>query len=293
MMIEPKVGIVLVNYNGAKFQNDCIRTVKSMTYQNFEIIVVDNASSDNSLKLLRDEFSDITIIETRKNNGFSKGSNIGIKYGLQNGCEYIMLLNNDTEVHIKLLELLMKNANSNTVVVPKMYYYELKNMLWYAGGKINWNKGIIEHIGINTTDNIKYSKKKYVTFGTGCCLLIHKNIFEKVGLLDENYFMYYEDVDFCIRVLKNHYKILYVPKAYLWHKVSSSSGGKSSDISVYYSNRNRLYIMKKFNFNFISYIYTYSTRIIKMVFGMISNSNEKLIFNAIIDYKRNNMGIKK
>lgn len=292
-MIEPKVGIVLVNYNGAKFQNDCIRTVKSMTYQNFEIIVVDNASSDNSLEILKSEFPEVTIIKCTNNFGVAKGNNIGIKYALKNKCEYILLLNNDTELEPKLLEILVKKANKKVITVPKIYYYEAKNLLWYAGGKINWNKGIVKHLGDKEYDRGQYNKLREIEYSPTCCMLVHKDIFEKIGLMDEAYFMYYDDTDFCIRVLKNHYKILYVPKAYLWHKVSSSSGGKSSDISVYYSNRNRLYIMKKFNFNVISYIYTYTTRIIKMVFAMISNSNEKLIFNAIIDYKRNNMGIKK
>ncbi|MCL2197373.1 MAG: glycosyltransferase family 2 protein [Defluviitaleaceae bacterium] len=282
-MIDDKIGIVLVNYNGATILNDCVRTIVKSTYTNYEIIVVDNDSKDNSIAMLEEEFPVVTVIKESENHGFAKGCNIGIKHALLNGAEYVMFLNNDTEIDEGMMEELLKHANENTVTVPKMYYYEPKNLVWYAGGKMLWKRGIIEHIGHKLPDNGDFDKINLVDFATGCCMLIHKEIFAKTGLFDEAYFMYFEDVDFSVRLIKEGFNILYIPLAKLWHKVSSSSGGEDSKFFVYYCNRNRLYFLKKNKglYKFLAVPFVYTRILIKMTMGIIKNNNDKYMYLSL------------
>ncbi|ELC8398752.1 glycosyltransferase family 2 protein [Clostridium perfringens] len=285
--MNSKVGIVLVNYNGANFQYDCIKTIKNMKYKNYEIIIVDNGSKDDSIKIVRENFDDIVIIETCENNGVAKGNNIGIKEAIKRNCEYVLLLNNDTEVDSSMLTELVKKANENTMVTCKMYYYEPNNMIWCAGGKINWNRATTIHFGEGEVDNGQFDYGKYIEYTPTCCLLIHKNIFQKVGFMDEDYFMYYDDTDFLVRCNKKGIKTWYEPNAKLWHKVSSSSGGALSKISIYYGDRNRLYFIDKYyNKKLKVLTFFYISRYIKW----IKNKNIKEISKkAIDDYKNNRM----
>lgn len=289
--MEHKVGIVLVNYNGEKFQNDCIKTIKEISYKNYEIIVVDNNSIDNSVRKLRDEYPEVKIIETGENTGVARGNNIGIKHALENGCEYVLLLNNDTEVDSEILSNMMKKTPEYKMVTCKMYYYNPNNMIWCAGGKIDWKKAITIHFGENQLDSSFKDSSKEVEYTPTCCLLIHKSVFEKVGLMDEKYFMYYDDTDFIVRANRAGFKIWYESTARLWHKVSSSSGGTTSKTSIYYSTRNRLYFIDKHYKNKVNVkLYFYSTRLIKMLMYM-SKRNElyKVVLKAIKDYKNRNM----
>lgn len=289
--MEPKVGIVLVNYNGEKFQNACIETIKKMKYSNYEIILVDNDSKDNSLKMVRDNFDGIIIIETGENCGVAKGNNIGIKKALEIGCDYILLLNNDTEVHEDMLSNMVSKANETTMVTCKMYYYEPNNVIWCAGGKINWNKATTSHYGEDEVDNGQYDQSRYVEYTPTCSLLIHKSIFDKIGLMDENYFMYYDDTDFVVRANRAGFKIWYESNAKLWHKVSSSSGGSQSKISIYYGDRNRLYFIDKFYSNKFSIkAYYFLTRSAKLFKYLLTNKAlVRIMFKAIHDYRNNLM----
>jgi GT2 family glycosyltransferase len=289
--MNSKVGIVLVNYNGEKFQAECINTIKNMTYKNYEIIVIDNNSTDNSIKILKNRYPDVKVIETGENGGVAKGNNIGIKYALENGCEYILLLNNDTEVDNEMLNNMMKKTPIYKLVTCKMYYYKPDDMIWCAGGKINWTKAITEHFHENENDIGQANNSMTIEYTPTCCLLIHKSVFEEIGLMDESYFMYYDDTDFIVRCKKAGYKIWYESTASLWHKVSSSSGGSESKIAIYYNNRNRLYFINKhYKIKVIVKAYYYITRILKIIKYMLNGSDiYKVIKKAIYDSNNNNM----
>lgn len=286
-----KVGIVLVNYNGKNVLMDCIKSIKNMNYEDYKIILVDNNSSDGSVEDIRKTYNDIIIIETGENSGVAKGNNIGIRKALEIGCEYILLLNNDTEVEENMLSNMLNKADKDIMVTCKMYFYNNKNKIWCAGGKIHWNKGITSHHGENQDDIGQFNESKFVEFTPTCCLLVHKDVFKKIGLMDENYFMYYDDTDFIARCSMNGIKLWYESSAVLWHKVSSTSGGNKSSISVYYSDRNRLYFINKFCKNKIMPMsYFYITRIIRLINYRINNKKLfDITMKAIRDYRNNNM----
>lgn len=296
-MTNPKVGVVIVNYNGERYTSTCVRSVLKSSYENYLVIVVDNASSDNSVRLLEEEFnSKIVIIKNEKNLGFSAANNIGIKYALENECEYVILLNNDTEIDKDLIKNMVKASieNNNAIITPKIYYYDSPNKIWSAGGSLNWKKGLSFHYGVNKIDKGQFDVRKEIDFATGCCILIHKSVFDKIGFLAEEYFLYYEDTDFCVRAKMAGIKILYEPSAKLWHKVSSTVGGEESLITLYYSNRNRLYFNNKFNkknkFYYLSYFFV--TRMVKFLIWLIKGQKDKIriVLKAIRDYRNNKMG---
>ena len=288
-----KVGIVLVNFNGEKFQNDCIKTLMLQSYENFEIIVVDNGSTDRSVDLLKSEYPNVIVIETGSNNGVAEGNNIGIRNAIERNCEYILLLNNDTEVDKDLINNLMEDANESTMVTGKMYYYEPKNVIWCAGGEMNRNKATTIHYGEDTLDKGQFDQDKFVNYTPTCCLLIHKNIFNKIGLMDPKYFMYYDDTDFCIRAINSGIRILYKSSAKLWHKVSSSSGGRTSKTTLYYATRNRLYFIDKHSKNkYISKTYFYVTRVLKFAKWILlrDRTKVKICMKAIKDANQKKLG---
>lgn len=287
------VGIVIVNYNGAAYQNDCIRTLYEQTYQKFEIIVVDSASSDDSIKLLKKEYPKVYILEQSTNVGVAAGNNIGIKYSKKLGMDYTLLLNNDVELHKNVLKNLMNRVNENTIVVPKIYYYEPDDLLWFAGGELDWRRGGSYHIGINCKDKDQYNMEREITYAPTCCMLIHNSIFDKIGYIYEPYFMYYDDTDFCAKINENdQLKILYVPDAYMWHKVSSSTGGGTSKLKIYYQTRNKLLYMERYRkyIKRTNIIWTYFVCGLRYLKGLLFNSNNKIIIKALKDYKNGEFG---
>lgn len=289
-----RVGIVIVNYNGEKYQNDCIESLYDMTFQDFEIIIVDSGSKDNSISMVREKFPKVHILEQNENVGVAVGNNIGIKYSLSLNTAYTLLLNNDIVVDKHLLEELVKKSDGKRVVVPKIYYYEPKNMLWYAGGDILYNRGIAVHTGIKQEDVGQHDTERYVEYAPTCCMLIPNKFFNKVGFIDEKMFMYFDDTDLCMRFIENGIELLYVPNAKMWHKVSSSSGGEDSPIVVYYNTRNRFYFIKKHSKYMKYYVMPYMilSSIVQYIISPLRCKNDKYIKDAMLDYYRGRMGRK-
>ena len=289
-----KVGVVIVNYNGEKYQNDCIESLYKMTYTNIEIIVVDSGSNDNSIDLLRENYPRVHILEQKENVGVAVGNNIGIKYSIKLGTNYTLLLNNDVVVDKNLLEILVRESEGKKVVVPKIYYYHPNNMIWYAGGELVFRKGTGIHYGFKKLEDDKYNEKRQITYAPTCCMLIPNYVFNRIGFIDEKVFMYFDDTDFCLRMYKAGIELWYIPEAKMWHKVSSSSGGEDSPIAVYYNTRNRFYFMKKHS-EYIPHLvmlYILISSIVQYIISPVRCKNDKYIKDAIIDYYRGNMGRK-
>lgn len=248
----PKVDIILVNYNGALDTIECLESLKNIYYKNYEVIVVDNASTDDSVLKLRNYNKDgfFTLLHSQENRGFSAGNNIGIKKALADGSDYVLLLNNDTIVTPNFLSILvdasLKCKQPSAISGAILYYYD-QEKIWYGGGNLSKYTGRTTHSNINQS-YISISKGvKRVTFLSGCEMLLPRVLIENVGFLDENYFLYSEDADYCFRVHKYGYSMLFVPKSVIFHKVSASTS-KISKATSYYSARNRrLLIYKNFS----------------------------------------------
>lgn len=246
-----KVSIVLVNYNGAAYNEECLKSIYESycNIVNIEVIMVDNCSKDNSIEKVKEKFKETIIIENYENNGFAGGTNIGIKYAMNNDSDYILLLNNDTIIDKDMIENMVRcsKANGNSVVTPKIYYFSPNDLIWSAGGKIKWNQGKTEQFGFNEKEEFKYEDNKLIDFATGCCMLIPNKVLSKIGDLEERYFLYYEDTDYCVRIKNAGCNLIYEPKAKMYHKVSASTGGDTNKLYIYYNTRSRLYFNKKYN----------------------------------------------
>lgn len=252
------ISIIIVHFNGLTDTLACLSSLEMIKKSLFvlSIIVVDN-NSKNPLILEKEKYkNNILIIHNNKNLGFSGGNNVGIKRALEHHADYILLLNSDTLVKEDFLEKLVQVLESKDeigLVVPKIYFAkgfefhknrykkaDLGKVIWYAGGLFDWKNVIGHHRGVDKVDNGQYDTAQETEYATGCCALIKKQVFEKVGLLDERYFLYYEDSDLSIRAQKKGFSIMYVPGSVIWHKNASAAGGSGSTLQDYYITRNRL-----------------------------------------------------
>lgn len=286
--MSAKVGIVIVNYNGAKYQNEALKSLYASTFKDFVVVVVDSASTDNSIELLEKEYPQIVILRQNENVGVAKGNNIGIEYCLSINTEYVLLMNNDIEMDNRMLSTLVSKANENTITVPKIFYYSPNNMVWYGGGYFDWKKGKAPHVGIGEITEEKYNEEKYVEYSPTTCMLIHNSVFKRIGLIDEEYFMYYDDTDWCVRLLDAGIKILYVPSAVMWHKVSSASGGGASRVKLYYMHRNQLYFLDKHkeHFSMAARNRVLLRNIYLFCIGVVKHNNNRVLAKAYRDYKK-------
>lgn len=254
--MEPKVSIILLNWNSGEVTKDCIASLHKTNYQNYEIVVVDNGSVDGSDEELASKFHNIVLLKNKMNMGFAGGNNIGIKYALASGADYVLILNNDTIVNENFLSEMVKIALKNEscgMVTGKIYYHDNPEIIWYAGGIINKFTLRTKHLGQNERENGKYSEISHVSFISGCCMLVKKSLIEKIGAFDERFFAYAEDLDWSLRAIKAGYNLVYVPSAKLWHKVSvtvkkntlGSNEGTATPLQQYVVNRNYIFILKK------------------------------------------------
>ncbi len=221
---------------------ESVESCLKLIYPHFRILIVDNGSTDGSVSRLHERLPNIDILQTGKNLGFAGGNNAGILHALSQGANYIWLLNNDTTVDPAALSELvhvLQLDNKIGIVGSKIYYYDQPDVIWFAGGWLrNWS-GTGGNIGQLKADDERYNKLTEVDFITGCSLLIKSEVLSKVGLMDERFFLIYEDADWNQRVREQGYKILYVPSSRVWHKASASIGSDSPD-SYYYNFRNSL-----------------------------------------------------
>ena len=249
-MTMPKVFIIILNWNGYQDTVECLQSVRRLTYPSCKVIVVDNGSSDGSVAKLKEEFKEVFYIENKENLGFATGNNVGISYALENGADYILLLNNDTVVERYFLDALARVAESDErigIVGPKIYAgMPESSVLWGAGGEIDWGHGRTYHTGYHETDHGQWDKIRDVDYVSGCAMLIKRKVLEDVGLLDERYFLYYEETDFCMRANRTGFRVVYVPDAKIWHKAFATTGGENGPVYTYYMTRNRLLFMRRY-----------------------------------------------
>jgi GT2 family glycosyltransferase len=221
-----------------------------MTYPAFKLIVVDNGSTDGSQAAVRDGYPGATLIENGKNLGFGEGNNVGIRYALEHGAGWILLLNNDVVVAPDMLSALMNVAEPDPsigILAPKIYFHDLPDTIWYAGGKVNYWTGMVSHRGLRQKDRGQFDRAEDTAYITGCAMLIRRTVPERVGLFDPIFFpAYSEDADLSTRTVRAGYRLVYVPQARLWHNVSASSGGATSPLKTRLKVEHNLIFFKRY-----------------------------------------------
>jgi GT2 family glycosyltransferase len=240
----PKVTVIILNWNGKEDTLECLTSVKSISYINYNIIVVDNGSIDNSVSAIKSLFPEATLLETGKNLGFAEGNNVGIRYAMKTGADYIFLLNNDTVVDINILNALVsasKKKNDQGIFGAKIYYYDHPKTIWFAGGYWDTSQLTFSHSGIGIQDSEKFCVTQPCDYVCGCALFLSSNVIESVGLMDKKFFLTYEETDWCYRANKLGFPSYFVPEAKLWHKISVSFGGENSPLQEYFYMRNILF----------------------------------------------------
>ena len=249
----PPLAIILVNWNGLDYTLKCLDSLRSATFQDFQIIVVDNGSEMSQVAQLR-KVEGIYLIELPKNTGFTGGNNEGIGWALAQGFEFIMLLNNDTEVDPGFIEPLIQAVQQNDTgaVQPKIYNLYDRNMLWSMGGYIHKYSGKPVTIGSYVQDDGTYNATQQVDWISGCCILTKNAVFREIGILDDKFFALCEDVDWSLRVKKAGYTLQVVPSSRIYHAESASTTSKvkgkegyRSPFRVFLNIRNHIYLLRK------------------------------------------------
>lgn len=300
----PFVSIIILNWNGSKLTTECISSLFNDHYKKKEIIVVDNGSTDDSVRIIKTRFPNIEIIENKKNYGYAKGNNIGIKKCLSRKSELILILNNDTIIKNNILLPLIKqikNSKKIGIVCPKIF--DLNNRINSFGARIDFDAGDCPGIGSGEKDSIKFSKRKFVDAAAGSCMLIRTEVFRKIGLIPEDYFLYYEETDFSLKARRAGFNIVVEPKASIIHRVGGSTNPNTSTLYRYYITRNRFLFMKRFapTFKWWKFFIKNSLKnlylIIKLLISTSSqnsaktrNAWAKAYFFAYLDFIRNKIG---
>jgi GT2 family glycosyltransferase len=240
------IAVIVITYNGRRHLKECFNALLEQTYKNFEIYLIDNASSDGSSSFVHENFPQVNIIRFEKNYGFAEGYNRAIN---RVNSKYTVLLNDDTKVDSKWLEELTKAMNDDTQILAagsKIFFYDKPSLIQHAGGKFTITGAGIDS-GFGEKDQVLCNKPKYAGMVCGCAMMLRKELFESLGGFDNQYFAYFEDVDICWRGWLWGYKTVYVPTSIVYHKFGGSWGKRSSHNRVFYGTKNRFAnILKNF-----------------------------------------------
>ena len=225
----PLVYCNVLTLNGRDVLAETLDTIRAMTYPNFRVLVVDNGSTDGSQQFLKERYPRVHLIENGENLGVTGGRNVGMKYALEHGAEWIHHIDNDVRVDPELLSELMRAAAIDPkigILGSKIFYYAKPDTLWYAGGNVNYWTGMVTHRGLRQKDTGRYDRFEDTSYVVGCSFCMNRKVLERVGMFDPIFNPFYtEDSDMCARALRAGFRVVYVPTAKLWHRVSTSSGG--------------------------------------------------------------------
>ena len=283
--------VVIVNYNGYKDTEECLASLRKVKTPNMYVIIVDNGSTDDSTNRLKEfvieEKEHLICVED--NLGFSGGNNIGIRYAIDKGAEYVCLLNNDTVVDPNFLDKMLDKADNNSVVYGTIRFFSNPDRVWFAGGNYNRWTGRTVHFGYNQNDAKIEELREKQNFVTGCLLLMPTYVIEKIGMLPEHYFLYYEDTEYSLRLIENGVGMKYAREAIIYHKVSASTQ-KMPDKMMYYTIRNSLLVIcehEKGIRKIVSYMCVTARNIKRMIKG---EYNIKVVMEAYRDFICKNFG---
>lgn len=243
----PRVAAIVVNYNGKEITQQAVSSLRRMTYPAFDLIVLDNASTDGSPAALTQAFPDLMQLQVDVNRGSSSGYAAGFRWAFENGYDYVLLLNNDIEVEPDLLDHLVAVAEGDPrigVVGPKCYFHGDRQRLWSAGGKLRFRESITHERGYGEIDRGQYDRDAEVDYINGCAILIKRSAADAAGPWDPLFFICVDDADFCTRVKRKGFRCVYAHRAVLYHMVAYTTGGYSSGRNVQFGRSSTLYVRR-------------------------------------------------
>ena len=250
--MNARTAVIILNWNNHQMTSDCIRSLLAMDTKSYEVVVVDNGSSDGSAQRLAREFPQITVLPQERNLGFAAGCNVGMRQALAHDAEYVLLLNNDTFVAPDFIREMLAAIESDPrigAVCPKIYFADHPDLLWYAGADFGLWTGRFKIRGWRQIDRGQFDHNQEITQATGCAMLVRCSALHDVGLLDEQFWAYAEDLDWSLRSLQRGYRLMLAPKARIWHHDGATSvklmGLRSQAIRQFFSARNMVFVARK------------------------------------------------
>jgi len=242
---EPLISIITLNFNQIEVTCEFLESLKCLKYNNYEVVLIDNASDANPQQRIELDFPEIRFFRSEENLGFTGGNNLAFRHSKG---EYIFIVNNDTEVTPDLLDVLLENLMSDEsigIACPKIMYFDDRDLIQFAGfTNINVFTGRNRTLGYQEKDRGQHDNSLYSPYAHGAAMLVRRSVIEEVGLFPDFFFIYYEEFDFSARVINAGYKIKYVPEVKIFHKESVTMGMETPR-KVYYSTRNRILFMRR------------------------------------------------
>lgn len=277
-----KIAVIILHYQNLSDTLECLDSLHHQDYSSFEIILIDNGSEDFQLEELVKNKSHVIFIKNKTNLGFAEGNNRGIQHALKRGADALLLLNNDTVSSPALLSTFAKAMLAHpdaAVFGAKIYYYDQPTVIWHAGGNVNSSNWRCFHEGCPISDlEKKWEEVREINYACGCALFIRKEAIEKVGLIAPDFFLIWEEIDWCWRIRKYGYRCLFIPEAKVWHKISRSfKGGNRSPQWQYYYFRNRLLFLKRnlpFSIRLNFYLTSFLRELIQILFFAFKPIND-------------------
>jgi len=259
--------VVILSWNNYTDTRDCIESLKKSSYLPAQIVLVDNGSQDASIDSLQKDYgqdAQVHIIRNECNYGFARGVNVGIRYALNQGAEFIFLINNDAVVEktcIERLYVAIEGAHRVGVAGPRIFYYKDPKRVWLGGGYFSRIKAGVIAPEKNKKVVDFNEEIREVTFLAGCAMLIKREVFQRIGFFDENFFLYEEDLDFCLRARREGFRLLYIPCAKVWHKIENIAKDRTSPFTLYHMARSRIINLRK-NFSWPYFLYGFTIHLL-------------------------------
>ncbi|OGO36017.1 MAG: hypothetical protein A2W35_15015 [Chloroflexi bacterium RBG_16_57_11] len=240
MPSSPVVISVILNTNRREDTLECLSSLDQSTYQNHRTIVLDNASTDGSCEAIRAKFPEVQVISLERNLGYTGNNNVGIGMAMEQGADWVFVLNEDTVVAEDCIAQLISAAEGDPgvgIAGPLVYHHDVPTVIQSAGGKLD-KRWYAVHVGQNEQDHGQYSQPQAVDYISGCAILVKRQVIEKIGGLEERFFYYWEETDWCARAREHGWTVLLVPQARLWHKGVQRDYHPGPNVT-YYNTRNR------------------------------------------------------
>lgn len=293
---HPSVAILTVNTSGAAFVAEFGESLARVTYPNYRLIVVDNASTDDSLQILKRSQPQAVILQNEANLGFTGACNRGLAYCLDQPFDYVLILNSDVVMEPDFLDHLVAGADGRTMTAPKTYLYHHRELLDDSVGEFDWTRGVWKHRILGKPPTPDFDRARPVDSANLSALLVPTGLLREVGLLDERFFIYYDDTDFVRRARNKGYCLWFVPAAVIYHQKGATIGGPETPFGLYYLTRNRPCLIQKHVRSplrrTVFWVYFLSSRLMLLVRYLARGRRDlaRAMLVGLLDYWRGRMG---